>query len=294
MSGRHEDNQDRLHALLADGALQPLPPDEEQELARLLLSHPSEDALALERTAAAIGLALEDSDLPGMPAPLRARVEADAVRWLARRRGMTLAGGERRVAASASTMSVSGATPPARTVRGPAARERRWAAWAPWFVAAACAVLAITAWQRNHATDAPLDLGALTVARQRFLETAPDVQRVPWADNDAGVVGDVVWSSRQQEGYVRIQGLAANDPAVAQYQIWIQDAARTGEAADRVDGGVFDVPQAAAAAPCELIVPIHPALPVADPGFFAVTRERPGGVIVSDLSDVVLAAPVHG
>jgi hypothetical protein len=161
---------------------------------------------------------------------------------------------------------------------------------APWLVAAACVVLAVIAWQRN-VTVAPLSgPGSLATARARFLETAPDVQRVPWAHNTAGVIGDVVWSSQRQEGYVLIQGLAANDPAVAQYQIWIQDGARAGEVADRIDGGVFDVPDAS----CELIVPIHPTLPVAEPGFFAVTRERPGGVIVSDLSEVVLTAPTRG
>ena len=51
----------------------------------------------------------------------------------------------------------------------------------------------------------------------------------------------------------------------------------------RVDGGVFDMPQAAT----ELVIPIHAALPVLSAKAFAVTVEKPGGVVVSGREHVV-------
>jgi anti-sigma-K factor RskA len=75
-----------------------------------------------------------------------------------------------------------------------------------------------------------------------------------------------------------------NDPERAQYQLWIFDAARD----DRypIDGGVFDVPPGRN----ELIVPMHPTLPVARAVAFAITVEPPGGVVVSNREKVVAFA----
>ena len=55
-----------------------------------------------------------------------------------------------------------------------------------------------------------------------------------------------------------------------------------------VDGGVFDVRGDGD----EVIVPIRASLPVGSPLAFAVTIERPGGVVVSDRSRVVVIARV--
>ncbi|MGL4551943.1 MAG: anti-sigma factor domain-containing protein, partial [Gemmataceae bacterium] len=96
--------------------------------------------------------------------------------------------------------------------------------------------------------------------------------------------GAVAWNNARQEGYLRLDGLPPNDPRVSQYQLWIFDADR--DERYPVDGGVFDVPAAGA------VVPIRAKLGVGRPTLFAVTRERPGGVVVSDRRAVVLAAKV--
>jgi hypothetical protein len=77
-------------------------------------------------------------------------------------------------------------------------------------------------------------------------------------------------------------GLASNDPKVHQYQIWIFDAER--DKRYPIDGGVFDVPADAN----DIVIPIHAALQVLKPAAFAVTVEKPGGVVVSARDHVVV------
>jgi anti-sigma-K factor RskA len=134
-----------------------------------------------------------------------------------------------------------------------------------------------------------------------LLAQDPDAVTVPWkkAGDDPAIVaaqadlesveglGDVVWSPTRQQGYMRFRGLAANDPAVAQYQLWIFDAER--DAAYPVDGGVFDVPADAAG---DVVVRIDPRLPVSRATAFAITVEKPGGVVVSSRKRLPLLAAV--
>ena len=83
---------------------------------------------------------------------------------------------------------------------------------------------------------------------------------------------------------MRFVGLAPNDPTVEQYQLWIFDRAQP--EATPIDGGVFDV------VADEAVVAIDAKLPVVEPYLFAVTVERPGGVVVSDRSRLTaLASP---
>jgi Anti-sigma-K factor rskA len=98
----------------------------------------------------------------------------------------------------------------------------------------------------------------------------------------AGVTGDVVWDPVTQRGFLHFVGLAPNDPALHQYQLWIFDGGR--DKRYPVDGGVFDIPANAT----EVVVPIHAALPVLSAKAFAVTVEKPGGVVVSGREHVVV------
>jgi anti-sigma-K factor RskA len=98
----------------------------------------------------------------------------------------------------------------------------------------------------------------------------------------AGVSGDVVWDPVTQRGFIHLAGLAANDPKLRQYQLWIFDGGR--DKRYPVDGGVFDVPTNAT----EVVIPIHAALPVLSAKAFAVTVEKPGGVVVSGREHVVV------
>ena len=97
-----------------------------------------------------------------------------------------------------------------------------------------------------------------------------------------GVSGDFVWDPVSQKGFLHFTGLASNDPAVSQYQIWIFDGER--DKRYPVDGGVFDVPANAD----EVVIPINAALNVSKLAAFAVTVEKPGGVVVSARAHVVV------
>ncbi len=114
-------------------------------------------------------------------------------------------------------------------------------------------------------------------ARTELLADA-STETIPWAQPDdpryAQVTGDVVWNDDRQEGYLRLAGMPVNDPTRSQYQLWVVDPDRD---ANPVDGGVFDIP----AGTSEVIVPITAKLAVDDPVAFAITREQPGGVVVS-------------
>ncbi len=248
---------DRLHELLADRATQGLAADQQAEMDRLLADHREVDAAGLDRTAAAIDLALHDEDAAPLPDELRKRIEAAAADTRAKSAGLSQTPGDR-----------------ARRQQGTGP------AWRPWLpppvlvlgLAAACLTLAVWAW---WPTDAP------PLSRDELIAGGAVV--VPWNDNDAGIGGDVVWSSQQQQGYLRFTGLQPNDASVEQYQLWIFDATR--DAQYPVDGGVFDSTTAQ-----EVVVRIDPRLSISKATLFAVTIEKPGGVVVSDRSRLILAA----
>ena len=84
---------------------------------------------------------------------------------------------------------------------------------------------------------------------------------------------------------MRFNGLPVNDPAVEQYQLWIFDAQQ--DQRYPVDGGVFDVTSAA-----ETVVQIDPKLRIVEPTLFAITIEKPGGVVVSSRERLPLLAKV--
>jgi hypothetical protein len=176
---------------------------------------------------------------------------------------------------------------------------RRRGGWLPWLAAAACFALAIgSAWwfsrPRLMATralpEAPL-FGDSTLspseARERLLGAKSAVLTKWKATTDRAATsasGDVVWDNDKQRGYMRFRGLAKNDPGENQYQLWIFDKGR--DARFPVDGGVFDVDRESG----DVVVAIAAKLDVRDPQMFAVTVEKPGGVVVSQRERIVLTA----
>jgi hypothetical protein len=128
-------------------------------------------------------------------------------------------------------------------------------------------------------------------ARAELLASAGDVTTLAWTPtkdpNGAGASGDVVWSASAQRGYMRFVGLTPNDLKQLQYQLWIFDKDR--DQAFPVDGGVFDVSSTG-----EVIVPITARLRVTEPVLFAVTIEKPGGVVVSKRERIVVTAAPTG
>ena len=88
-----------------------------------------------------------------------------------------------------------------------------------------------------------------------------------------------------QEGYLRFTNLPKNDTGVYTYQLWIFDENQ--DPKTPIDGGIFDVN-----AEGEIIVPITAKLRARGAKAFAITMEKPGGVMVSDRSKIVTLGSV--
>lgn len=166
-----------------------------------------------------------------------------------------------------------------------------------WFAAIAATAFAIAGWIPSRNENGSREISRVGIAQQTSLDrsallaSADDLIRVSWTrPGDASSspptndLGDVVWSPKFQKGYMRIQGLGRNDPSVEQYQLWIMDPSRDSKP---VDGGVFNIDQDG-----EIVLPIQAKLEVGQPTLFAITVEKPGGVVVSDQSRLPLLAVV--
>jgi hypothetical protein len=169
---------------------------------------------------------------------------------------------------------------------------RAWKSIREWVLSAACIAFgAFAAWLFIAPQQQPdLASGTATISDPTgFLTKHPTSIRCPWtATTDETVVGEVrgeaIFDPQTSSGLLVISGLAPNDPTKAQYQLWIFDGTRD----DRypVDGGVFDVPACGS-----VVLPIKAKLEVKQPTLFAVTVEKPGGVVVSDRRIAILAKP---
>ena len=293
-------DDERLQDLLALRAVEGLAEQERQELEQLSPRYPDLDADALDRVAGA--LALVGLKQEPMPAALRARVEADAATCLAQR---------------GSAAEGAGARSGQRVVELRPRPASPATAWGGWFAAAATLVLAVVGWLQVDRTtqerealaarqaalessvsrlerslaekDAALDALQEPTAGEllAMLQGRPGTRVVPWSATEdpaaAAADGAVVWNGEAQAGVMRFSGLQPNDPAEWQYQLWIFDAAR--DERFPVDGGVFDVGPDGQA-----LVPIRASLPVSEAVLFAITVERPGGVVVSSSERIALVA----
>ena len=117
----------------------------------------------------------------------------------------------------------------------------------------------------------------------RQVAQSEDSIKWAWEDNSGeGVTGDVVWDTDKQLGSMKISGLPKNDPSTEQYQLWIiEESGRE----HPVDGGVFDINQDGV-----VFVVMQPKLLTTKPKQFAITIEKPGGVVVSKLEKLPLLA----
>ena len=191
-----------------------------------------------------------------------------------------------------------------------------------WVAAAACLVLAIGAFVYRTkpigpvsvspsstvpSSTAPNPTAPVTVAsvtpppsvreetaaalRERLL-SLKTTAKMDWAATKdpaaKGATGEVLWNAEEQKGTMRFRGLAKNDATKAQYQLWIFDKGR--EDKYPVDGGVFDIDSETG----DVIVAIKARLQVDKAALFAVTVERPGGVVVSKRERIVVTAKPTG
>ena len=253
--------------LLCKKATYGLSEQEEKQLAELQRAAGTGDLSAsFELAAATIGMA--DLDLTeDMPEHLRSRISADAERYFGRE--------SRFVPASPGPGSIF-----------------NWLGWA--VAAAACVALAFTVFYTRPqtpvaevGTPTPTPEQKLTPAqlRQSLMISAPDLARGTLGAgqiNELNPTGDVVWSDSKQTGYVRISGLPKNDPGKETYQLWI--VAENQDPKTPVDGGTFDI-----SSDGEVIIPIDAKVKVQNPQAFAITIEKPGGVVVSKNKHAALA-----
>ena len=286
----------RASELACDSALFGLEADEERELRELGID--DDTLLDLELAAAEVAFA-ELSAHPEALEPLPAAVSAKVLQAAAMFVRPVASSGE-----SEPTESPRNVVPLRPATSLPPARDPLRTAG--WLVAAAAIALAIAGWARRpervvitppvpstvvaSAVDAgpPTADPATLAARQREeLLALTGTTRSDWkaTPDDAGAKasGDVVWHSGVQKGVMRFAGLAPNDATRSQYQLWIFDETRDDK--HPVDGGVFDVGSNG-----EVLVPISARLKVGKAKLFAVTVEKPGGVVVSKRERIVLTA----
>lgn len=152
-----------------------------------------------------------------------------------------------------------------------------------WVAAAALLIATVVAYGRVVSLEQRLGEGPAELRLREMVATTPDVEVLPWATE--GVSGDVTWSNTRNAGFLRIDGLAVNDPEVTQYQLWIFRGLDPSAEAHPVSGGVFNVDRQG-----QVIVPIDAQLELGRAGMFVVTVEEPGGVMVSDREEIVLVA----
>lgn len=174
--------------------------------------------------------------------------------------------------------------------------------WLGWAVAAAaCVALAVNVWFTQFAPQevvknpVPAVTPATPTAEQEYAKLIAEptgVVKANWAppSTDAkelkDVSGDVVWSDEKQKGFMRLRGLPVNDKSKSTYQLWIFD--KTQDPKTPIDGGTFDVDKNG-----EVIIPIDAKLKALGPALFAITIEKPGGVVVSDRKRMAALAKVE-
>lgn len=147
-----------------------------------------------------------------------------------------------------------------------------------WAAAAAVALLAVLGSQKSTQLS-PI------AAESRLRKESTDLieRKFDGLGEFKNASGKVIWSDQLQQGYMTLSGIPVNDPAKAQYQLWIVDPKRD-EAP--VDGGVFDIPTDGS----PVVIPIAAKLALTNPQAFVITLEQPGGVVKSKQEKVVALA----
>ncbi len=235
-----------------------------------------DESLSFELTAASIGMT-GIHRLEEMPASLRERIAADADTYFA----------------SQPLASIPTWTASTVAEEAPAGS---WFGWLGWGLAAvASIVLAFNLFYVRPApevvrnpvpTPTPLERLSPAQERLRLMETALDLAKGTWGAGNVkelAPAGDIVWSDAKQAGYMRLSGLPKNDPGKETYQLWIFD--ETQDDKTPIDGGTFNV-----AADGEVIVPIDAKLAPRNTKMYAITVEKPGGVVVSKREKIVALA----
>lgn len=286
----NEEMQEILFDLLTKKAIYGLDAAEEKQLEELSAQANFRIDESFDISAAAIGLA--EIDVDQMPAHLNSKILESADRYFVENPSTIEAPWPPPEKADADDIQPTFGFEPKRS---------SWSSWLGWAIAgAACIALALNVYTtRFQGTNEVAKGPTPTVTpekpdvRKQFEEMmgAPNIVKATWgalptaADDLKGVSGEIVWSDEKQAGFMRFRGLPVNDKTKEQYQLWIFENAKLEE--HPKDGGVFDV-----SVNGEVIIPIDAKLVAKDPKVFAITVEKPGGVVVSDRKKIAALAQV--
>ncbi len=264
MSESSNANSDRWEELQVARLLFGLTPDEQAEYDDLARQRPAEERDQFDTVVASLDVAWSDPSSEPLPEHLRRAVRARAERELG------------------SQPLVS----PAKDFTNDKTASRS-GKYLPWLVSVACLLLAVFSWISNR--PAAKVIPGLSQQRAELIAAREGLVHANWSAGPTpvgDVTGDVVWSALRQQGFMRFRGLPVNIPTKEQYQLWIFDKNQSDKTP--IDGGVFDI-----ATTEETIVPINAKLRVQEAFMFAVTIEKPGGVVVSSRERLPLLAKVE-
>jgi hypothetical protein len=264
MSEHASTDSDRWEELQVARLLFGLNADEQAEYENLVRRMPAEKLDQFDEVVAALDVSWSDRQAEPLPEHLRRAIRLRA---------------EQEVA----SMPVVELAKPSRD----ASAANRASKYLPWLISAACLLLAAFTWISSRPRQqAGPDVAQL---RAELIASNQGLVRANWSAGPTPIgdaTGDVVWSAPRQQGFMRFRGLPVNSPTKEQYQLWIFDKNQSDKTP--IDGGVFDIPTTG-----EVIVPINAKLRVQDAFMFAVTVEKPGGVVVSSRERLPLLAKVE-
>lgn len=275
-----EEQKDLLFDLLIKKAVYGLDEAEQDRLDGVDSGSGEAEFRSLEITAAAISMAGLGESEP-MPSHLLSKISANADKRFGK-------------------MESVADSPWPPTYQADERTSRSWFGWFGWVAAAAaCVALAVNIYITRMqppvevAKAPPVETPRiLTPAemREAMLASTAGLIKANWAAGNVKelkeISGDVVWSDEKQAGFMRFRGLPTNDVTKETYQLWIFD--KTQDKATPIDGGVFDVSAAG-----EVVIPIKAKLKAQEPGMFAITIEKPGGVVVSKRERIAALATVE-
>jgi hypothetical protein len=284
-----DNRKERMLDLLTDEVLFGLDEKEREELRELEEMFPElRDEYSLELTASLVGF----TNLPIEPMPenLRSKILADANQFLAQEKNSNVLPFQAQ-AREAETENISEEIQQTFEFEP----KRPFLQWLGWAVAGlACLALAFSLWANlqppqfvERRVEVPPPVLSVGEQYNNLLASAKDLQKTNWINpkNDKEILGEIVWSEAEQKGFMKFKGLAANDVSKEDYQLWIFD--ETQDEKTPIDGGIFDI-----AGNGEVLIPINPNLKFKNPKLFAVTREKEGGVMVSDRKYLMAIAKV--
>ncbi len=286
----NDEIQEILFDLLTKQATYGLDAAEQKQLEELSANANFRIDESFDIAASAIGLI--DIEIEPMPAHLHSKILASADSYFATKETAVEATVPTSEKAEADDMQPTFAFEPKRSGIG------SWLGWA--LAGAACVALAFNVYTTRFQGPTEVVKGptpTVTPERPSPAKLYEEIASMPTAIKASfgalptasadlkNVGGDVVWSDEKQAGYMKLRNLPRNDKGTSTYQLWVFEENQGDKTP--IDGGTFDVD-----ADGDVIIPIDAKLKAKNPAMFAITVEKPGGVVVSDRKKIAALAKV--